>query len=494
MSDTNRVSLRFVEESVAGTIPATPNWQTMCITGAPTLAAVPNTVISNKIRDDRQISDLILVGTEAAGEIPSEMAFGVADPLTEAAFGSRYQVRDGQRLNDKGATEITAATVGVDFTVTDEGNTVIVDDILRGQGFAVEANNAFHIVDGVPTNTSFTTATAAAETTPPSTATLHVVGRRSAAGDLDLTIGGTSTLVATILDFTTLDLSLGDWIKLDGFITTPENNGYYRIGLVPTATTLTFDREPDGAVTEAPAGVVDVYMGERLINGVELISFSMEEVFNDHTPVTFQYLRGMHVDGFEWTADAQAVVTNQYTFLGFNAFFSDATNPATEVSVDGAGRVTGSVTLPLPEFQVLNSSSNVARIARGGVPITGSNFVLQAVMTVANNLRGRAAVGSLGFVSVGQGEFSVTGSLQTYFDDSSLARDVVNNTETSYDTIFQDDSGHTTLYDLPRIKFSEGAPEVPGKNDDVTINLAYQAILDPTLGYTALTMRFHGVQ
>jgi len=40
----------------------------------------------------------------------------------------------------------------------------------------------------------------------------------------------------------------------------------------------------------------------------------------------------------------------------------------------------------------------------------------------------------------------------------------------------------------------EGAPEVPGKNEDVTINLAYQALLDPTLGYTALTMRFHGVQ
>lgn len=493
MSDTNRVSLRFVEESVAGTIPATPNWQTMCITGAPTLAAVPATVISNKIRDDRQISDLILVGTEASGEIPAEMAFGVADELNEAAFGSRYQVRNGQRLNNKGATEITAAAAAVDFTVTDEGNTVVVDDILRGEGFGVAGNNAFHIVNGVPSNTSFPTATAVAEVTPPSTATLHVVGRRSAAGDLDLTVAGSTSLDSTILDFTTLNLSAGDWIKLNGFSATPANNGYYRI-LSIAAASIIFDREPDGIATELPVGAVDVFMGERLINGTELISFSMEEVFNDHSPITFQYLRGMHVDGFEWTADAQSVITNQYTFLGFNAFYSDATTPATETSVDGTGRVTGSVTLPIPEFQVLNSSSNVARISRGGIPITGSNFVLQAVMTIANNLRGRPAVGSLGFVSVGQGEFSVTGSLQTYFDDSSLARDVVNNTETAYDTIFQDDSGHVTLFDLPRIKFSEGAPEVPGKNDDVTINLAYQAILDPTLGYTAKTMRFHGVE
>ncbi len=491
MSDTNRVALRYVEESTTGSVPATPNWETMCITGAPALAAVPQTVVSEKIRSDRQISDLILVGTEAGGETPSELAFGTADGLLEGAYSNRFQSRVN-RLNNKGATQITAATASA-FTVTDESDTVVVDDILRGEGFAVAGNNAFHIVDGVPTNTSFPSATAEVEASPPAAATLHVVGRRSAAGDLDFTAGSPSTLASTILDFTTLDLQVGDWVKLAGFITNPVNNGYFRISIL-TANLLTFDREPTGVVTENPVGTVDVYMGERLINGTELISFSLEEVFNDHSPITFHYLRGMHVDGFEWTADAQAVVTSQFTFLGFNAFFSDAIDPATEESTDGAGRITGSVTLPVPSGQVLNSSSNVARIARGGVTIAGKNFVLQATMAIANNLRRRNAVGSLGAVSVGQGEFSVTGALQTYFDDKSLAQDVINNTETSYDTIFQDDTAHTTLFDMPRIKFSEGSPEVPGKNDDVTINLQYQAILDETLGYTANLMRFHGVQ
>ena len=416
--------------------------------------------------------------------------------MLESAFGSRFQVRNGKRTNAEGATEISAANVGVDFTVTDTGDTaILVNDIVRGEGFTVAGNNAFHIVDGVPSVTSIPSATVVAEATPPSTARLNVVGHRGAASDLDVTISGTTgTLVSAILDFTTLQLSIGDWIKLDGFTATVANNGYYRISLTPAANLLTFDRVPSDSVTEAPITAIDVYMGERLINGTELISFSFEEAFNDHSPVTYQYLRGMHVDGYEWTADAQAVVTNQFTYLGFNAFFSDATVPATEVGVDGAGRVTGSVDLPDLDFQVLNSSSNVARISRGGVPIAGSNFVLQAVMTLANGLRRRNAVGSLGAVSVGQGEFALTGTLQTYFDDASLARDVVNNTETAYDTIFQDDTGHTTLYDLPRIKFSEGSPEVPGKNDDVTINLAYQALLSPTFGYTALTMRFQGVQ
>ena len=45
------------------------------------------------------------------------------------------------------------------------------------------------------------------------------------------------------------------------------------------------------------------------------------------------------------------------------------------------------------------------------------------------------------------------------------------------------------IFDLPRIKFSGGAPDVPGKNQDVTIPGTYQAILEPTLGYTMSVQR-----
>ena len=45
------------------------------------------------------------------------------------------------------------------------------------------------------------------------------------------------------------------------------------------------------------------------------------------------------------------------------------------------------------------------------------------------------------------------------------------------------------IFDLPRIKFSGGAPDVPGKNADVTIPGTYQAILDAALGYTMSAQR-----
>jgi hypothetical protein len=495
MSNTNRVAIRAVVEASFGVVPAAPDMRDLCITGAPGLAFTPETTVSEKIRSDRQIDDLPLIGGEAGGDITSELAFGVHDFFLEGAFFNSFQIRNS-RLNDEVETQITAANVGVDFTVT-SGTVPIVDDIVRGEGFGEAGNNAYHIIDGVPTATAFTTATAVAEAVPPNQARLKTVGRRSAAGDLDLTISGsTGTLVATILDFTTLDLEAGDWVALDGFPVEPLNEGFYRISITPTATTLTFDIVPVGAVTEAPATAVDVYMGERLINGTVFQSYTLEEEFEDHSPVTFQYFRGMAIDGMVLTAPSQSIVTLDFTFSGKDAFYSEngalAEVPGQLPAVDAAGRVDLATTVTLLPVTVLNSSSNVARISRGGVPITGANFVLEASVEIANNLRQLTAVGFLGAVSIGDGEFGVTGSLNAYFDDSSLARDVVSNAETSFDMRFVDADGHSIVIDAPRIKFSEGAPDVPGKNEDVTIALAYQAIRHPVFNQTLLWQRFSG--
>jgi len=498
MSDTNRVAVRAVKEVTYGIVPTAPFLRDIPYSGAPNLGFVPETVVSELIRSDRQIDDLVLVGAEAAGDFNSELAFGIHDYLFEGAWFNTFQVRN-KWTNTEEETQITAVTA-TQFTVTNEGFTPVINDIVRGQGFTNAANNGYHIVNGAPTTTAVTVATALTiEASPPLRARLHTVGRRSAAGDLDLTItGSTGTLASTVLNFTTLGLQAGDWVKLAGFSATPANNGWYRISVTPTATLLTFGIVPTGAATEAPAGAVDVYMGERLTNSTTRISYTLEEEFADHSPVTFQYFRGMMVDGLTLTAEPQSIITVGFTFSGKDAFFSDtgipATVPAQLPAVAGNGRVGSATTVTTGQVNVLNSSSNVGRIARGGVPISGSNFVLEATFEIANNLRQQPAVGFIGAVGIGVGEFGVTGSLSTYFDNATLARDVVSNAETSFDVRFADISGQVLLLDAPRIKFSEGSPEVPGKNQDVTVPLAYQAIRHPVFNYTLALFRFYGSQ
>ncbi len=77
MSDTNRVGLRFFRSSQrTAPIPGGPfNLNQLRFTGTPNLAFAPNTIVSNEIRPDRQITDLILVGAEAGGDTGIELSF-----------------------------------------------------------------------------------------------------------------------------------------------------------------------------------------------------------------------------------------------------------------------------------------------------------------------------------------------------------------------------------------------------------------------------------
>ncbi len=498
MSDTNRVALRCVEEVAFGVVPTAPVLEEICYTSAPNLAFVPETTVSEKIRSDRQIDDLPLVGGEAAGDINSELAFRVHDKLLEGAFFNDFQARYG-RDNNVVATQITDVDgTFEEVTVTDEGDAPSVGDIVRHENFGVEQNNGFFTVASVIGNVSYVVnEDLADEAVVPSAARIRVVGIRAATGDLTATAGAEDSIGSTATDLSALDLEPGDWLKVDGFATAADND-WVRI-LSITNVKLVLDIVPSGWATDTGVGVdVDLYLGERLINSTIEKSYTIEEEFEDHSPVTFQYFRGMEVDGLVINATPQAIVTTAFTFSGSDAFFSDSGEPADVPdqlpAVDGVGRVDSATTLPLPEVEVLNSSSNVARIARGGTPITGANFVLEASIEIANNLRQLNAVGFLGAVDIGVGEFGVTGTLNTYFDDASLARDVIANTETSFDMRFQDNGAHVIVIDAPRIKFSEGSPENPGKNQDVTINLSYQAIREPTFDYTLKWMRFNGIR
>jgi hypothetical protein len=494
VSDTNAVAIRAAKESDLGVAPTTPNLFELDITGAPNLAFNPNTIVSEKIRADRQIDDLVLVGAEASGDINSEHAFEVHDLLLEGVFFNLFQTRFA-RTNTVVETQITDVLTATDtVTVTDESDQPVVDDIIRHEGFSNAGNNGFFTVLSSSAATDYVTNENLVDETPPAGATSYVVGRRSAAGDIDA-LTGPNSISSTILNFTTLGLEAGDWVKFAGFDGNPDNDDYCRIAFAGiSANLLTFDIVPSGWGADAPAGAVDIYLGERLVNGSNRQSYFLEREYTDHSPVTFEYFLGMVIEGFTLTAAAQAIAQVSFTFSGLDQTFSDSGTPTAKFSVDGAGRITGATTVPAPSRQVLNTSSNVGRFARGGTPITGENFVLEASIEVANNLRQLIAVGFLGAVDIGVGEFGLTGSLNTYFDSAALARDVVSNTETSFDFRLEDDSAHVIIFDAPRIKFSEGSPEVPGKNDDVTINLGYQAIREPNLNYTAKYLRFRGVQ
>lgn len=86
MSEANRVAIRFCEEDgVYGVTPANAtDWKELRYTSS-SLAAAPQTTMSNEIRSDRQVADLVGVGQQVTGDIGFELAATSYDDLIEAA-------------------------------------------------------------------------------------------------------------------------------------------------------------------------------------------------------------------------------------------------------------------------------------------------------------------------------------------------------------------------------------------------------------------------
>lgn len=482
MSDTNRVALAVVEEVTPGTTPPTPAWEALRITGTPSLEFAPTTSQSEEIREDRNITDLILTDAEAAGEVTSELSHGAQDTLLEGAMFSDWVER-----NNRKGSDITNITTNV-ITVA-SGTAWAVDDLVYLEGFG-DAND--EIVFPAVVTSNATTVTAASGLTdnasPPAAARVYNVGVQGATGDIDSTTGP-DTLTSTILDFTTLGLLVGDWIKIGGTLAanqlpTAENNDWCRISAI-AANVLTFDVVPTGWTADASTTEnVWLFFGDRMRNGVVKHSYSLEQQFQDHTTPGYQYFRGMHVDTFGIAIPSAAIMTVSTNFSGFTA------DPTTT-------RFTGSTDVAAPKNAVLNTSSNVGRIGRGvdGPFTTLDGCVFDGAINFANNLRQQKCVGTLGAAGIGSGSMVVTGNTNCYFDSLSYLLDVINNTERSLDMRVGDNNGKVILFDMPRVKYSTGGAPVPSQNADIFINLGFQAILETANDlYQVQIQRFHKTQ
>ncbi len=493
MSDTNRVGLRVAKTS-ATAFPVTlaPNeLDFIRFTGAPNLAYQPSSITSNQINDDRNVSDTILVDATAGGDFNFELSSHTFDDLIAGAMLNTWT----NAPRKTGSSEITATGAG----------TITLDDATDFQtGFVVKLENVGTIDVGqgvytisvagsvltltpydANTNAMTASATIAANTT------CKVTGFKATAnGEISIAVaGGVATLSASggssLGDYmgSGSELVAGQWIKLAGFVTAA-NNVWARV-VSADGTNITFNA-PTGAATDAAATEqVEIFFGDYVSNGAQSIDshkFLVERRFSDHSPVTREAFLQMAVAQMSLNLQPGAIATGTISFLG-----SIAQASTTPSELYSGGTPTDNAE---PDTRVYNTSSNVGRIGRDDDVIgVASNFVLDATIEINANLREKKGVGVLGAVGIGIGEFAVSGTLTTHFDDKAILDALLAQTETSFDLSVVDADGRAMVIDLPRIKYTTGAPDVPGKNTDVTLAAGYQAIKSAALGYTMLVQR-----
>lgn len=254
----------------------------------------------------------------------------------------------------------------------------------------------------------------------------------------------------------------GQFIYVSGFTETA-NNGWHEV-VTATASKITVS----STLTTEAAGDSVTIKSSHLRNGVTRKSFTLEKEFADKTQ--FFSFSGMVVNTMSLSFAANQIATGTFSFLGGAAARAGAT-----VGTGAANAATTNTPM--------NGVSNLSNIKEAGSPLSGIFF--QSVdLNINNNVRPIDAIGTLGHIDVGAGTIEVTGTINAYFEDGNLYDKYVAGTETSVSFEMTDADGNRYLVNMPRVKFSSGAPTAGGLNQDVLLPLGFQAIKDQTFGHS----------
>ncbi len=499
--ESNRTALRVAKETSFGVAPSNPIYKEVRRT-SDALSFTPTNEVSAEIDSTRQVNDLINTGRDSGGDVAMELSIENMDVFLEGLFcnnwlrtpevvnGARWEYgASATRITAIAATTITLAATSVlsGSSTSATGTAFVVGHLLRLSGVA--AGTGQYRVAGSAA-TSITIAGGPTDASPAATARVKVVGFEGAAGDIGATTTSGSALTSTALNFTTLGLMVGQWVKISGeggafSFTTAANNGYARISAI-SATRLSFDITQGIFATDAGAAkTIRVYFGDTIRNGITQFTYRLEKEYVLSVGTRYSYGSGQQPSSLTLTAETRGVVTSALTWMG-----SDLSQPA-------ATRDAGAASEAISVNSVLDASNSVPMIMEAGAPMVAPNYVSGFAFTLDNGLRPRNAIGSVGAVGMGLGRAAITGTLTTYFGDEVLLAKLRNGVASGATIAFRDGANLTgEIWDIPRLKYTSGFPEVPGIDADLMTPLGFQALRDlaNSRDYTILLSRFDYLQ
>jgi hypothetical protein len=208
------------------------------------------------------------------------------------------------------------------------------------------------------------------------------------------------------------------------------------------------------------------WTSNTLKRGILKPSRTFEKKFE--TGATDQYFRylGCRLGGLNGTIQAQQKLTGSAPVVGLSA-------------VRATTAISGS-TYTEPSTANVMAAPDIANITLDGV--TGTVYLTELSWTMTHNLRQQNAAGSLGAVGVGYGQTVITGKLVGYLDaaTASLYDLAIAGTQSEIAFDIADASGNTYGISFPKVKYNKPTVNAQGNNQDVFVNVEFQALVDAT--------------
>ncbi len=514
-SDTSTTRLSLKKETSFGTLPALAQFRRLRFTGE-SLAHKKETVQSSEITDDRQVSDLVKVNAMADGAVNFEFsileylelilgALGQTAWTTVTETPASSQI-DGQNITGtipeslqnmsgyivvSGATNPanngikrvlsstnSAITCAAGSFVADETVALTIERTYAKNGVAL---NHWTLERGVLMDDGESRAYQWYKGMTVATMALKVASKEIISGSFgfqgqvggyksrslqragEVAATGTLTLTGNVSSGQSVTIGVGTGQKVYPFVNTIDGGS----GTNEVKVGATASESLDNLIAAINGGT-----GSGTLYGPPTVA---------HTQVTA-------AAGAGDTMVVTAKLEDQTGTFGNTIVTSETlTNGAW-----GAATLTGGEDAdPVDEAttgDILNGTNNVTTIASGETAL--SDPAKEFSFTVNNNLRPKDKIGLEGAFEMGQGQFNVTGNLNTYFEDNTLFQKIVDHEDVALSILLNDTSGNYIGITFPRVKLATGNPNTGSNNADVMMSIDWTAIKDPTTGATMIVDYF----
>jgi len=489
---TNQISLSAAIEASLAVLPGSPAWVLQEPNTVNKFGATITKVARSPISRLRQRRKGTTTDLESSVEFECDFTGSAfkyfARGLVEADWtATPYAIQAGALYQD-----LRAETTGSQYEHDALTAAIPVGRLVFARGFSTAGNNGLSVVSGSPTTTvTPVTGLTLTDETPGNTsgALLEVAGVRSAVGDVDITVTGTTgTLTSTVLDFTTLGIMEGQLIYIGGLTSTNRfasgRHGAARVVSV-AANAIALDKirttpAATALATEANTTIaLDILFGRFLRNvDVEhasylLQSFQFELAYPDLNGLGsdgYEYAEGNYGDTMSINMPGQDKATVTFGFIGTDC------DAATTSRASGASTPVNPV-----ETEAMNTSSDVARLRIENVDHDGLSTCFKSMtVTLANGVTREKCLGSLGALGLNTGNFLIDIEAKATFDNIEVTEAIRNNETVSLDWVLSNGDG-AVGFDLPALTLGDGAKEFP-VGETVLISLKGEVFADPILG------------
>jgi hypothetical protein len=459
-----------VESSTPGTLPGSPEWKYLEVNSVTSFGETIGTTAREPISGDRMRRKGSITSLDSSVGFEADLTFDLFSTFAEGLFFANWA------YEQTSFTPTAVTTTG--YTVASGGD-LAADTLVYARNYANNTNNGLKRTTTSTVATEIeVTDTLVAETSPPSSARVDIVGVQGASGDLSMdSDGNLNSTPTTGLDFTTLNIEVGQWIYVGGSDTdtyfATAGVGEARVQSV-TTNQIVFDKKPSGFTTDAGTGkTIQLFIGS-FIKNVEYAdadfattTYTFEAVYEGLTN-KYQYPNGNYFNELTIDMNMEDKATCSLNFVGL------------DTPVPTSSRESGTWSYPV-DTTMLNTTSDFAALemkTSDGTSIvdTGEALFQDLSVTISNNITPKKGLGTLGAVMVALGNFNVDISATMYFDSSQPLVSIRDNDTVSLNWTLQNEDGGIH-FDIPSMTLGDGTKSFP-TNDTINLSISGTAFKD----------------